>query len=127
MTRDSLVASKLHEDRKEGLITRRQDQHQLLVYSTSAPVAFEEDHSLTLFNVTPGDAGSYECAVNAHIGGRNLNIRVALVVDGESGPRFFHASLKKKRFRPAFSCVAHGNKKSTGKIYQCHVTRFWQP
>lgn len=95
MTRDSLVASKLHEDRKEGLITRRQDQHQPLVYSTSPPVALEEDHSLTLFDVTPGDSGSFECAVNAHIGGRNLNIRVELVVDGESGPRFFHASLKR--------------------------------
>lgn len=88
MTQDSLVASKLHKDRKEGLIMRRPD-HQPLVYSTSPPVAFEEDHSLTLFTVTPEDSGSYECAVNAHIGGRNLNIRVELVVDGESGPRFF--------------------------------------
>lgn len=86
---ESLVASKIHNGKKEGLIMRRQGRHQPLVYNSSPPVAFGEGHSLTLFNVTPEDSGSYECAVNAKIGGQNLNIRVELLVNGESGPQFF--------------------------------------
>lgn len=44
---------------------------------------FGENHSLMLLKVTPEDSGSYECAVNAKIGGRNLNVVVELVVNGE--------------------------------------------
>lgn len=86
---ESLVASKLDKGRKVGLIMRRQDRPQSFAYSSPSPVAFGEKHSLRLFNVTPEDSGSYECVGNAHIGGRNLNIKVELVVNGESGPRFF--------------------------------------
>lgn len=86
---ESLVASKVHNNKREGLITRRQGHPEPLAYNSAPSVAFGDKHSLTLFNVTPKDSGSYECAVNAHIGGRNLNIRVELVVNGESGPHFF--------------------------------------
>lgn len=85
VTRESPVASKVHKGRKEGLIRRRQGHQLPLMYGSPPPsLAFGEEHSLTLFNVTPKDSGTYECAMNANIGGRNLNIRVELVVNGES-------------------------------------------
>ncbi|TNM86694.1 hypothetical protein fugu_006924 [Takifugu bimaculatus] len=77
----SVTWYKLHNGKKEGLIMMRQGRQQPLVYNSSPPVALGEEHSLKLFNVTPEDSGSYECAVNAKIGGRNLNIRVELLVN----------------------------------------------
>lgn len=53
------------------------------VYSALPRVAFGEKYSLMLLGVTPEDSGSYECAISANIGGRNLDVRVALVVNGE--------------------------------------------
>lgn len=70
----------------------------MLVYNSSHLVAFGQEQSLTLFNVTPEDSGSYECSVNAHIGGRNLNIRVELAVNGESA-RISSRFSKKVRVR----------------------------
>lgn len=62
---------------------KRRGQEKSFVYSTSRPVMFGEKYSLMLLSVTPEDSGSYECAINANIGGRNWNSRVDLLVHGE--------------------------------------------
>lgn len=62
---------------------KRWDQQEPDFYSSYPPTALGEDLSLKLFRVTPESSGSYECAINAKIGARNLNPRVELLVKGE--------------------------------------------
>lgn len=62
---------------------KRQGREEPYVYTSNPRVGFGEKYSLTLLNATPEDSGSYECAINADIGGQNQNIRVDLVVNGE--------------------------------------------
>lgn len=62
---------------------KRHGREQPYVYSSFPQVVFGENYSLMLLSVTPQDSGSYECAINANIGGRNLYERVDLVVNGE--------------------------------------------
>lgn len=62
---------------------KRRGREDAYVYSASPQVAFGEKYSLTLLAVTPEDSGTYECAMNANIGGKNQNTRVDLVVNGE--------------------------------------------
>lgn len=75
--------SKFHKGSKEGLITKHRGLAEPRVYSPSRRVVFGQEYSLMLLSVTPEDSGDYECAINADIGGRNQNSRVALVVNGE--------------------------------------------
>lgn len=62
---------------------KRRGRDEPYVYSSSPQVEFGEKYSLTLLGVTPEDSGSYECAINANIGGQNLKSTVNLVVNGE--------------------------------------------
>lgn len=62
---------------------KRQGRKQPYTYSSFPQVVFGENYSLMLVSVTPQDSGSYECAINANIGGRNRYEREDLVVNGE--------------------------------------------
>lgn len=62
---------------------KQQSREKPIVYSSPPRVALGKNYSLTLLSVTPEDSGSYECALNANIGGRNLYVTVDLVVHGE--------------------------------------------
>lgn len=55
----------------------------MLYYNFTRHAWFGEKYSLLLPRVTPEDSGSYECAINANVGGRNLNLEVNLIVNGE--------------------------------------------
>lgn len=79
----SLVVSKIHKERKEGIIRKHQGRWKPDVFISSPTVVFGEDYSLTLLKVTPEASGSYECALNAKIGGQNIKVIVDLVVNGE--------------------------------------------
>ena len=69
---------------KVGIIRRSKDKEDARYdFDRSPEPMFGEKHSLLLRKVTPKDSGTYECDINANIGGQNLELEVNLVVQGK--------------------------------------------
>lgn len=73
----------LHDQKQHGIIRRDKGDEATQYYNFARPASFGEKQSLLLPRVTPQDSGSYECAISANVRGRNLNLQVDLIVNGE--------------------------------------------
>ncbi|CAG6021814.1 unnamed protein product [Menidia menidia] len=76
----SLAWYKIDNDRNHGIIRKRADKTSPDMYDFPRPASFGENHSLFLPHIKPGDAGTYECTINANVGGQNKKGRVLLIV-----------------------------------------------
>nr|XP_046253909.1 uncharacterized protein LOC124063869 isoform X2 [Scatophagus argus] len=77
----SVTWYKFNNHKKHGIIRRGKGVEATQHYNFTRPARFGENYSLLLPSVTPEDSGSYECAISANVGGRNMNLKVDLIVD----------------------------------------------
>uniref|UniRef100_A0A3Q3WSF7 Ig-like domain-containing protein n=1 Tax=Mola mola TaxID=94237 RepID=A0A3Q3WSF7_MOLML len=77
----SVTWYKLHNQKKHGIIRRNKGNEETHYYDFHRLASFGENNSLLLPDVTPKDSGNYECAVNANVGGKNLNHRVNVIIN----------------------------------------------
>lgn len=67
--------------KKQGIIRRSNNDRSPQNFNYSRPAQFGRNYSLFLPNVMPEDSGTYECGVNAKIGGQNQINRILLIVN----------------------------------------------
>lgn len=80
---DFWLFEQLHDQKQHGIIRRGKGDEATQYYDFTRLASFGEKNSLLLPRVTPEDSGSYECAISANVRGRNLNLQVDLIVNGE--------------------------------------------
>lgn len=72
-----------NDEKPRGIIRRHMSDNKMRLYKFPRNASFGEENSLFLPNVSPEDSGTYECALSADVGGRNLNLLVTLNVSGK--------------------------------------------
>ncbi|KAM4563948.1 CD83 antigen [Odontesthes bonariensis] len=76
----SLAWYKVSNEKRCGIIRKSPGETTPLRYNFTREAEFGEHHSLLLSSVKPADSGTYECSVQAHVGGKNKKDRVNLMV-----------------------------------------------
>ncbi|XP_069382988.1 CD83 antigen [Paralichthys olivaceus] len=83
----SVAWYKFKNQRREGIARRKRKENGTVPYSLDSSAKIGDTYSLLLHNVTPEDSGTYDCALNANIGGQNLNSMVNLTVSECETPK----------------------------------------